>query len=86
MSLAVSLSGWAARRLGIAALKECPVIMWFESVNSDSNFPSHKFNFAFVNIFPDLNLKTGLSLFQIPAETAIFLSLIRARAGHRFKL
>ena len=46
-------------KLGIAALNECPVIVWFSSTKSDNSSESHRFILPFVRNFPDLKVNTG---------------------------
>ena len=71
--------------LGMAALKECPVIMWFSSVKSPINCESHWFILAFVSSLPDLKLKTGLLGWNEPSLCANTLSLFMALTGqHKF--
>ena len=71
--------------LGMAALKECPVIMWFSSVKSPNNCESHWFILAFVSSLPDLKLKTGLLGWNEPSLCANTLSLFMALTGqHKF--
>ena len=72
--------------LGIAALKECPVKVWFLSVKSHRIFLSHELIFCLVRNFPFLKVKTGLSDFQTPSAKASFLSLFSEATGQNLQL
>ena len=81
MSVVELISGLAANKLGMAAVKECPVIEFWLSVKSLNSSASQEFNFAFVRNLLDLKAKMGLFLHQIPSDYAILLNLYREAEG-----
>ena len=81
MSVVELMSGLAANKLGMAALKECPVIEFLLSVKSLNSVASQEFSFAFVRNLPDLKAKIGLFLHQIPSDSAILFNLYREAEG-----
>ena len=77
-------SGCEAKRLGIAARKEWPVILRFSSQKSFSSSESTFFVVNLVRFFSDLKEKTGLAAPKEPSLMASFLSMTSAATGHFF--
>ena len=74
-------SGWEPIRVGIAALNECPVNLWFSSQKSSNSSASFLLKMFFVRFFPDLSAKTGLDCEKLSVFSANFLSLASAAVG-----
>ena len=63
------------------ALKECPVILWFESTKSSKIISSHLFNLDLVKFLPVLKEKTGLLKSHFSSFSNILFNLYSAETG-----
>ena len=70
MSIVELMSGLAANKLGMAALKECPVIEFLLSVNSLNSVASQELSFAFGRPVRFVDMEGNTSLFVEPTEIA----------------
>ena len=67
--------------MGIAALNEWPVNLWFSSQKSFSSSASFLLKISFVRFLPDFSMKTGFESEKPSVFSASFFSLIKAAVG-----